>query len=56
MSGMKIDTGAFKVEEGAKVTLKKWPTVLDPVYDSKEQYQELLSEQVTALSSLQGLL
>lgn len=54
--GFKIDTRLFMVPEGSEVSLKKWPTLVDPVYDSKEQYQELLSEQTTVLSSLQGLL
>jgi PPK2 family polyphosphate:nucleotide phosphotransferase len=44
------------VREGREVDLKKWPTKIDPVYKSKEQYQELLREHVAQLSSQQLLL
>lgn len=52
---MKIHSKDFRVAEGKKVNLKKWPTVVQPVYSSKEHYQELLEEHVTALSKLQQL-
>jgi hypothetical protein len=29
-----------------EVNLKKWPTKVDPVYKSKEQYKEVLEEHV----------
>jgi PPK2 family polyphosphate:nucleotide phosphotransferase len=51
---MKIDSKDFRVT-GEKVKLSKWPTVVKPVYKSKEQYQELLVEHVEKLSSLQRL-
>jgi PPK2 family polyphosphate:nucleotide phosphotransferase len=53
---MKINSKDFQVQEGDKVTLKEWPTLVKPVYQSKEQYQELLGEQVAELSELQQLL
>jgi PPK2 family polyphosphate:nucleotide phosphotransferase len=53
---MKIRSKDFCVGEGDKVNLKKWPTRVDPVYRSKEQYQNLLQEHVAQLSSLQQLL
>ena len=53
---MKIDSKDFRVREGDKVDLKKWPTIVGPVYKSKEQYQKLLEEHVTKLSALQHLL
>jgi PPK2 family polyphosphate:nucleotide phosphotransferase len=53
---MKIHTKDFRVCEGDEVDLKKWPTKVDPVYKSKEQYQELLEDQVARLSALQQLL
>jgi PPK2 family polyphosphate:nucleotide phosphotransferase len=53
---MKIDANEFRVREGDKVDLKKWPTLIDPVYDSKEQYQELLGEHIAQLSAQQQLL
>uniref|UniRef100_E6PTV2 Putative polyphosphate kinase n=1 Tax=mine drainage metagenome TaxID=410659 RepID=E6PTV2_9ZZZZ len=43
------------MQEGKKVKLKKWPTVVKPVYQSKEQYQKLLAEHVAQLSALQQL-
>jgi PPK2 family polyphosphate:nucleotide phosphotransferase len=52
---MKINSKDFRVGEGAKVKLDKWPTRVKPVYQSKEQYQELLAEQVGELSELQQL-
>jgi len=53
---MKIDTKDFRVDEGEKVNLKKWPTEVSPVYKSKEQYQQLLQEHIQQLSEMQDLL
>ena len=53
---MKINSTDFRVGEGDKVILKQWPTKVDPMYKSKEQYQELLAEHVAKLSSQQQLL
>jgi PPK2 family polyphosphate:nucleotide phosphotransferase len=53
---MKIDARKYRVAEGAKVALDKWPTRVDPVYQSDKQYQKLLQEHVTQLSALQQLL
>ena len=53
---MKINSKDFRVREGAGVDLKKWPTKVDPVYKSKEEYQELLRGHVGQLSSQQQLL
>jgi PPK2 family polyphosphate:nucleotide phosphotransferase len=53
---MKINSMDFAVPEGHAVNLKKWPTIVDPVYKSKEQYQKLLAEHVAQLSSQQQLL
>ena len=44
------------MREGEDVNLKKWPTKVDPVYKSKEQYKKLLAEHVAQLSSQQELL
>jgi PPK2 family polyphosphate:nucleotide phosphotransferase len=52
---MKIKANAFRVQEGEAVNLKKWATLVKPVYKSKEQYQRLLQEHVDELSSLQRL-
>jgi PPK2 family polyphosphate:nucleotide phosphotransferase len=53
---MKINAKDFRVRQGDEVNLKKWPTLVDPVYKSKEQYQELLSKHVAQLSAQQQLL
>ena len=53
---MKINSKDFRVRDGHKINLKKWPTKVDPVYKSKEQYQKLLAEHVAQLSSQQQLL
>jgi PPK2 family polyphosphate:nucleotide phosphotransferase len=50
---MKINSKDFRVREEDDVDLKKRPTMVDAVYKSKEQYQELLREHVARLSSLQ---
>ena len=52
---MKINSKDFRVQEGEKVTLKKWPTLVKPVYKSKKKYNKRLEEQVEELSSLQQL-
>ena len=52
---MKITSKQFRVREGEKVDLKKWPTLVKPAYKSKDQYQELLAQQVKELSELQQL-
>jgi hypothetical protein len=46
---MKINSKNFRVPEGDDVDLEKWPTKVDPVYKSKEQYQELPREHVAQL-------
>jgi PPK2 family polyphosphate:nucleotide phosphotransferase len=53
---MKINSKDFRVREGDEVNLKKWPTLVDPVYKSKDQYQKLLGDHVAELSSQQQLL
>jgi PPK2 family polyphosphate:nucleotide phosphotransferase len=53
---MRINSKDFRVREGDEVDLKKWPTKVDPVYKSKEQYQKLLEQHVAQLSSQQQLL
>ncbi|MGA7859049.1 MAG: polyphosphate kinase 2 family protein, partial [Terracidiphilus sp.] len=53
---MKITSNDFRVREGDKVNLRKWPTIVKPMYKSKEQYQKLLEEHVAHLSLQQQLL
>jgi PPK2 family polyphosphate:nucleotide phosphotransferase len=52
---MKINPKEFRVQEGEKVDLRKWPTIVKPICKSKKRYQELLQEHIKALSSLQRL-
>lgn len=52
---MKIESDNFRVREGEKVKLKKWSTRVKPIYESREQYQELIAQHVKQLSSLQEL-
>lgn len=52
---MKIKSKHFRVQEGEKVKLNKWPTRVKPIYQSKDEYQELLGQQVTEISELQQL-
>ncbi|HSY27495.1 MAG TPA: PPK2 family polyphosphate kinase, partial [Burkholderiaceae bacterium] len=53
---MKINSKDFRVREGEQVNLSKWPTNVDPVCQTKTQYQELLEEHVAQLSAQQQLL
>jgi PPK2 family polyphosphate:nucleotide phosphotransferase len=53
---MKIASKPYCVREGDEVNLRKWPTVVEHLYRSKEQYQELLAERVAQLSAQQQLL
>jgi PPK2 family polyphosphate:nucleotide phosphotransferase len=51
-----IDAKDFLVPEGKKFILKEWPTLVKPVYSTKETYRSILGEHVTKMSSLQQLL
>lgn len=53
---MSIDVSRFRVKEGQKVSLKKWPTSVRRFYKSKEHYRSLLTEHVQKLSDRQNLL
>jgi PPK2 family polyphosphate:nucleotide phosphotransferase len=53
---MHIKSNDFRVREGSRVNLKKWPTRVDPVYGSNEDYEDLLRKHVKALSAQQELL
>lgn len=52
---MKLNAEDFRAPEGKKVKLEKWPTVVEPLYRSKEEYAKLLTEHVARLSALQQL-
>ena len=52
---MTINSEDLRVREGEEVSLRKWPTMIDPVCESKEQYTKLLDEHMAQLSSMQQL-
>jgi len=53
---MKINVKDFRVGEKDSVDLKSWPTAIDPIYKSKTDYHDLLSQHVERLSEQQQLL
>jgi PPK2 family polyphosphate:nucleotide phosphotransferase len=53
---MRIKSDDFRVAAEERINLRKWPTLVDPVYKTNEQYQELLGKHVKALSAQQELL
>ena len=53
---MKIHPDDFRVPEGKKLHLRKWPTKVRRAYKSKAHYQETLRAQVGRLDALQQLL
>ena len=50
---MQINSKDFRVPARKKLHLKKWPTLVKPVYRSKKEYAKLLQEHVEELSALQ---
>jgi PPK2 family polyphosphate:nucleotide phosphotransferase len=52
---MKLDIREFRVPQGKKVKLEKWPTRVKPVYKSKKEYKAMLTRQVEELSVQQQL-
>lgn len=53
---MQIKSTDFRVNEGAKVDLKKWPTRVPPSYKTSRQYKDMLAAHVRELSAQQELL
>ena len=52
---MKINSKDLRVKPGEAVDLHEWPTIVQPVCESKKAYEELVEEHVQELSSLQHL-
>lgn len=52
---MTIKVNDFRVREGKKIKLEKWPTLTGPVYKSKKMYHKLLEQRVEELSEWQHL-
>jgi PPK2 family polyphosphate:nucleotide phosphotransferase len=53
---MEIMSKDFQVREGRQVDLKKWPTIVDPVYKTTRQYRDILAAHVQALRAQQEML
>src|ERR1700679_1124658 len=53
---MKIDPKDYRVKENKEVELKKWPTQIKPLHESKEEYQKASVKHVEKLSAVQRLL
>ena len=53
---MKIDCDDFRVPEGKKLRLDKWPTRIKRTYKSEADYRRMLQAQVARLDELQQLL
>ena len=52
----KIQTKPFRVDEGASVRLKDWPSRVKELYRSKPQYEELLAAHIEELRERQSVL
>jgi len=53
---MKLTSKDFRVPQGEKIHLEKWPTSVKPVYTSNKEYRNILEKQVKELSELQRML
>lgn len=53
---MSINTNDFKIADNKKFVINEAPTKIEPLYKSKEDYQNLLKKQVAKLSKQQQLL
>ncbi len=53
---MPIDITPFRVAPGRTIDLKKWPTRVRPLYDSKADYQDMLEAHVQQMRERQDLL
>ena len=53
---MKIDSDDFRVPEGKKLHLGKWPTKVKRFYKSKDEYLDMLKAHIGRMDALQQLL
>jgi PPK2 family polyphosphate:nucleotide phosphotransferase len=53
---MNINSKDYRVGQGKKIDLKKWPTRVAPAYKTNRQYKDLLESRVKALRAQQALL
>src|SRR5687767_5050166 len=52
---MKLRTKDFRVPDDGKLDLKKHPARIDPLYESRADYEKLLAKQKSELAHLQNL-
>ena len=52
----KINVKAYRVREGQKVDLRKWPTMTVPDYKTDKQYHKTLAAHIEELSTQQQML
>jgi len=52
----KINVKAYRVREGQKVDLRKWPTLTVPDYKTEKQYSKILETHISELSAQQQML
>jgi PPK2 family polyphosphate:nucleotide phosphotransferase len=52
---LKITSKDFRVPPNRRIDLKEWPTVVEPFFQSKDEYKSLLDAHIARLSSLQQL-
>src|SRR6185369_10253707 len=53
---MKFAVDRFRIRAGEKLDLGKRPTLVDPIYESKDDYKKMLKHHVERLSDLQRML
>lgn len=46
----------FRVKPESDVVLNDWPTRIDPIYQTKQHYSELLQQQITSMRDWQNKL
>jgi PPK2 family polyphosphate:nucleotide phosphotransferase len=51
-----IDLQGFRVPPKRKMSLEDWPTLIKPVYKSRDDYHEILDKHINELRSLQNVL
>lgn len=50
-----IEISAYRVSAGSSVSLDRWPTSVEPFYESKKEYKKLLAAGTKQLSDLQRM-
>ena len=53
---MQAKSNDYRVRQGARIKLEDWPTRVDPMYATNEEYHNLLRQQIETLSAQQELL